>query len=122
MFSKTKLPAEVKFQKKLHYISRGLRPQPTYAERKLWQCLRGRKFLGLRFLRQHPVDRYIVDFVCYERKLVLEVDGEIHTTQTERDKNRDSVLNHYGFQVLRFTNDEVIHNVDAVLDKIKTYT
>lgn len=119
MLSKTHLPAEVEFQKKLHYISGQFREKPTQAEQFLWQFLRRKQLLGLRFLRQHPIDRYIVDFVCYKRKLVIEVDGDIHLLQKERDKNKDYVLECYGFYVLRVTNDEVLNTINIVLERIK---
>lgn len=120
MLSKTRLSAEVNFQKKLHFISGQLRLKPTFAEEFLWKYLRKRQLLGFKFLRQHPVDRYIADFICYEVKLVIEVDGGIHSTQKERDDNRDQVLLSYGFHVLRFTNEEVLHQIDKVIGRIKT--
>lgn len=119
MLTNNKSPKEVNFQKKLHYIARQLREDATVAENILWQHLRRKQLLGLRFLRQHPIDRFIVDFVCHQKSLVIEVDGGIHNTQRERDEHRSRVLSHHGFRVLRFSNQEVINTVDEVLAKIK---
>ncbi len=94
------------------------RKNPTPAENLLWQNLRNKK-LGVKFRRQHPVDVYVPDFVCIEKKLIVEVDGEIHLSQQEYDKSRSYVLNEIGYHVIRFTNDEVINNITVVIEKIK---
>ncbi|EKD79330.1 MAG: hypothetical protein ACD_41C00101G0007 [uncultured bacterium] len=122
MLTKTRLPTEVKLQKKLHSFSSHLRVHQTKAEELLWRFLRKKQLLGLRFLRQHPIDRYIVDFVCYEIKLIIEVDGGVHLTQKTRDQNRDHILKCYGFTVVRFTNDEVLNNVNSVLKSVQQYS
>lgn len=121
MLTNTKLAKEVNFQKKLHHMARKLRVDSTIAEDILWQRLRRKQLMGLRFLRQHPIDKFIVDFVCHRTRLVIEVDGGIHDTQKERDHNRDQILRHYGYQVLRFTNEEVTANIDIVLSRIKEH-
>ena len=92
----------------------------TPAESALWECLRN-KNLGVRFRRQHPVFNYIPDFVCLEKQLVVEVDGGDHFigNQQVSDDERTQYLNQYGFEVIRFTNDEVLGNIDEVLDRIK---
>ena len=92
----------------------------TPAESALWECLRN-KNLGVRFRRQHPVFNYIPDFVCLEKQLVVEVDGDYHFigNQQVSDDERTQYLNQYGFEVIRFTNDEVLGNIDEVLDRIK---
>ena len=92
----------------------------TPAESALWECLRN-KNLGVRFRRQHPVFNYISDFVCLEKQLVVEVDGGYHFigNQQVSDDERTQYLNQYGFEVIRFTNDEVLGNIDEVLDRIK---
>ena len=92
----------------------------TPAESALWECLRN-KNLGVRFRRQHPVFNYIPDFVCLEKQLVVEVDGGYHFigNQQVSDDERTQYLNQYGFEVIRFTNDEVLGNIDEVLDRIK---
>ena len=103
--------------------ARGLRRHLTPAEKKLWDCLRNRKFRRLKFRRQHPIDRYIVDFICIEKKLVVEVDGGIHrkAEQKEYDNMRTIDLEGYGLKVIRFSNEEVLDNVYDVLKKIGMY-
>jgi very-short-patch-repair endonuclease len=93
-----------------------LRTQPTDAERLLWQKLRGEQ-LGVKFRRQHPYLDYVLDFVCIDRKLVIEVDGGQHL-ESERDRPRDRDLEAAGFKVLRFWNNDVLGQIDAVLEKI----
>ena len=92
----------------------------TPAESVLWECLRNRN-LGVRFRRQHPIFGYIPDFVCIEKQLVVEVDGGYHFigNQHVSDEERTRYLNQYGFEVIRFTNDEVLGDIDDVLGKIK---
>ena len=97
-----------------------MRKEPTDAEAALWELLRDKK-LGDKFRRQHLIDDFIVDFVCLSKNLVIEVDGGYHNdpTQKEYDEQRTLYLNEKGFQVIRFTNEEVIGNTEAVLTKIK---
>jgi len=90
----------------------------TDAERKLWSLLRGKRFEGLKFRRQHPFDNYILDFVCLEEKIVLEVDGGQHQERLTEDSIRTNVLEKAGFRVLRFWNHEVLQNFDAVAEQI----
>ena len=103
--------------------ARKLRQEMTPAEKMLWQCLRNRKFKGLKFRRQHPIDRYIVDFICMEKRLVVEADGEIHhePEQKEYDRERTAELEGYGLKVIRFTNEEILTDIFKVLKKIETY-
>jgi very-short-patch-repair endonuclease len=91
----------------------------TDAERHLWQWLRQRQLDGLRFRRQMPLGTYIVDFVCLERRLVIELDGGHHQNQRDYDENRDRWLEEQGFVVLRFWNHEVLTNVEGVLMRIQ---
>ena len=97
-----------------------MRKQPTEAENILWQNLRNRNTGDLKFRRQHLIDRFIVDFVCIEKKLVVEVDGGYHNTpeQKEYDEMRTICLNENRFRTIRFTNDEVLFDLDSVLKKI----
>ncbi len=96
-----------------------MRKYPTKAEAILWQELRTKK-VGHKFRQQHPIDNYIVDFVCLSKRLIIEVDGEIHQYQLEKDGERELLLKEKkGFRILRFTNDEVINNRETVLSKIK---
>jgi very-short-patch-repair endonuclease len=100
--------------------ARLLRAEQTSAERILWERLRDRRFLGLKFRRQFPVEGFITDFYCHEEKLVLEVDGAVHEQpqQKARDENRDVVLRSLGFKMLRIANEEVFCAMDAVLRRI----
>lgn len=97
-----------------------MRKEPTNAEAALWELLRDKK-LGDKFRRQHLIDDFIVDFVCLSKNLVIEVDGGYHNdpTQKEYDQQRTLYLNEKGFKVIRFTNEEVLGNTEAVLTKIK---
>lgn len=95
--------------------ARRLRQQLTPAEDQLWRALRGRQLLGLKFRCQHPVGRFIVDFYCPSCKLVIEVDGDIHTQQKAYDEARTEQLQSFGFRVLRFTNEEVLNDLQTVL-------
>lgn len=89
--------------------ARRMRREPSATERLLWTLLRDRRLEGLKFRRQVPLDRYIADFVCFEHRLVVEADGWTHENNAEADAVRDSVLAAAGFRILRFDND-VIHN------------
>ncbi len=98
--------------------ARELRRPQTPAEAKLWQRLRRRQLGGLYFRRQHPIDRFIVDFYCARARLVIEVDGDVHALQQEYDAARTDQIEALGYRVLRFTNNEVFRQLDAVLEHI----
>ncbi len=98
-----------------------LRSQQTDAELRLWYHLRAHRFLGLKFKRQVPVGGYIVDFVCLEHALVIEVDGGQHAERVHADKLRSAFLKKQGFHVLRFWNDEVLSQTEAVLEAIRQH-
>ena len=98
--------------------SKELRKKMTLPERILWQFLRASTLAGLRFRRQHPVGRYIADFCCISKKLIVELDGEYHDTIKQEDMERDDFLGEQGFRVLRFTNDQVFDRVELVLQTI----
>ena len=87
--------------------ARILRKNSTDAERKLWQHLRRYQINGYKFRRQHPIGPYVVDFVCFEKRLIIEVDGGQHAQQVEDDNARTEWLQSQGFQVLRFWNNQV---------------
>jgi very-short-patch-repair endonuclease len=95
-----------------------LRKTLTPAEQQLWQALRGGKLAGLKFRRQHPVGNFILDFYCAAHKLVVEVDGGIHETQIEYDAARTTELESYGYTIVRFTNEVVLHQLETVLAEI----
>jgi very-short-patch-repair endonuclease len=98
--------------------AREFRKQPTAAEELLWQQIRNRALGGFKFRRQQPIDQFIVDFFCLETKLVVEVDGEIHETQREYDQARQEHLEARGLRVIRFSNVDVMDNMDAVKEAI----
>jgi very-short-patch-repair endonuclease len=104
--------------RELEEAARSMRRAPTHAEEVLWRALQKKQVAGLRFRRQHPVGRFVLDFYCASQKLVVEVDGEVHDGQQERDAERTRVLESYGYRVLRFRNDEVLHDLAAVVQKI----
>ncbi|MBN2537878.1 endonuclease domain-containing protein [candidate division WOR-3 bacterium] len=95
--------------------ARRLRRESTDAERLLWRHLRNRKLAGARFRRQHPVGPYVVDFCSPGARLIIEVDGGQHAERTEYDSRRERHLAGHGFRVLRFWNNEVLQQTEAVL-------
>ena len=97
-----------------------MRKRPTRAEKTLWQYLRGKRLRGFRLRRQQPIDRYIVDFYCRQAQLVVEVDGSSHDTAeaAEYDEQRTRFLEELGLSILRFGNEQVIYEIDAVLNTI----
>jgi very-short-patch-repair endonuclease len=99
-------------------FARHLRGHATAAEEKLWQALRGRKLAGLKWRRQAPVLAYTVDFFCVSAKLIVEVDGARHGIETEYDARRTEELERIGFQIVRFTNEEVLGDINRVLERI----
>jgi very-short-patch-repair endonuclease len=92
----------------------------TEAEKILWEELRNNKFFGLKFRRQHPIRRFVVDFYCHKYKLVVEIDGEIHEIIEVKikDKNREDELKELGLKILRIKNSEIVENMALSLDKI----
>ena len=98
--------------------ARSLRKNPTEAEKVLWGHLRCWQVGGYKFRRQQPLGNYIVDFVCLEKKLIIELDGGQHAEQTVYDAERDAWLRDRGFSVLRFWNNDVLQNLNGVKDTI----
>lgn len=98
--------------------ARELRRNLTDVERLLWSRLRGRRFAGYKFRRQMTIGRYVVDFVCLERRLILELDGGQHSERKQYDAARTAWLNSQGFEVLRFWNHETLEDWDAVEEVI----
>ena len=94
--------------------ARELRKSPSEAERRLWAQLRYRQMSGHRFRRQHPIGWYIVDFACFERRLVVEVDGGQHEGQQTQDAIRSDWLQGQGYKVLRFWNNEIMEDIESV--------
>ena len=103
-------------------LARNLRRNATAAETILWQYLRSNA-LGLKFRRQYPLNHYVLDFYCVRLRLCIEIDGDVHNTmmKNEHDKLRTEYLNEMGITVLRYDNDVVFKNVDAILLSIQNY-
>jgi very-short-patch-repair endonuclease len=101
--------------------ARDLRTNQTRAEMILWSELRNRKLDGYKFRRQHPIGRHILDFVCAERKVAIELDGNHHelNDQYRNDQERTDHLEQYGYKVIRFRNAEVFDDLAGVLDRIR---
>jgi len=99
--------------------ARALRKNPTDAGARLWPRLRRRQLHGCRFRRQVPLGPYIADFVCYEARLTIEVDGGQHAEGADSDHRRTAWLESQGFRVLRFWNADVLSNLDGVVDAIR---
>jgi very-short-patch-repair endonuclease len=109
------MPHNARIRPSTNRNARELRRNPTDAERALWQRLRQRQVAGLKFRRQHTIGRYILDFVCLEAKLVVELDGGHHAQRRQQDQERTAWLEARGYRVLRFWNTEVLQNPDGVL-------
>jgi leucyl-tRNA synthetase len=97
--------------------AKDMRSNPTPAEDALWQQLKGKQ-IGAKFRRQHPIDNFIADFVCLDKKLIIEVDGKIHENQKEADQQRTDALNNLGYLVIRFKNEEVLVEIESVITQI----
>lgn len=100
-----------------------LRENPTQAEEVMWLSLSNNQLDGYKFRRQHPLLNYVTDFYCHQLKLVIEIDGEYHQTveQKKLDKERTLNIEFQGLYVIRFTNAEVLLDIDSVLSKIKEF-
>ncbi len=101
--------------------ARQLRQTETHAETLLWQYLRMRTSTGFKWRRQHPIGQFIVDFYCAEHHLIVELDGPVHDEQIERDAERNTLLERSGYRVLRFRNEAVEADVQAVINAIKAW-
>ena len=100
-------------------VARTLRHDPTEAEKRLWRLLRSRQ-IGAKFRRQQPIEGYIVDFVSFERRLVIEIDGGQHADRDDYEKRRTRCLEANRFRILRFWNNEVMENEEGVYQRIMT--
>jgi len=98
--------------------ARELRKNQTEAEMLLWRRIRNRQLLGHKFRRQFPIGNYIVDFACLSLKLIIEVDGSQHMSNTDYDNMRTQTLESHGFQVVRFWNNDVLTKTDSVLEAL----
>jgi very-short-patch-repair endonuclease len=95
-----------------------LRRTLTDAEQKLWSHIRNRQLMGFKFRRQAPIGKYIVDFVCFEHRLVIELDGGQHAVNQDYDHSRSEWLLSQGFKVIRFWNHDVMNNIEGIKDVI----
>ena len=96
-----------------------LRADMTPAEARLWEALRAKRLNGLRFRTQHPVGKFVLDFYCPACKLAIELDGSVHDENAEQDAARTGHLEAYGYRVLRFSNEQVMAELPAVLAQIR---
>ena len=103
----------------IEQAARRLRKKMTPAEEHLWSALKNKQLEGLRFRRQHPVGNLILDFYCPSCKLVIEVDGEVHSDRLDYDDARTDKLGEYGYKVLRFSNERIINDLSQVLAEIR---
>ncbi len=108
------MPRKKRSNPKTMHNAGKLRKEPTPAERKLWSRIRNDQ-LGVNFRRQHAIGNYIPDFVCIEKKLIIELDGSQHLEQKEYDEERTKFLNSLGYKVIRFWNHNVMNNMDGVI-------
>jgi very-short-patch-repair endonuclease len=107
------------YNKTLIALARQNRKNPTAAESKIWnEVLRMRKLAKYKFLRQKPIAGYIVDFYCSELSLVIEIDGESHAETVEYDEERTRILGSLGLTVARFTNDDILRNIEGVYNDV----
>lgn len=106
--------------RKLKPLALHMRHNPTPAEDALWQKIRNRRIHGAKFRRQHAIEGFIVDFVCITHRLVIEVDGSIHDDPEQQayDIQRQDLLESHGYHVLRFTNEQVLREVESVVEQI----
>ncbi len=107
-------------QTSLAYAKR-LRTEQTPVEAKLWSALRGKRFAGLKFRRQTVIGAYIADFTCRAVMLAIEIDGDTHGSTVEADAHRTGYIESLGWRVIRFTNADVMGNLDGVLERIAEF-
>jgi len=110
-------------------VCRELRKNSTKAERLLWDKIRNKKLLGKKFYRQYPIFHditgketfFVADFYCFTDKLIIELDGKHHQYRLKEDVQRTEILNHLGLTVLRFSNEEIVNNLEVAMLEIKKY-
>ena len=100
-------------------LAKKLRKNPTEAESLLWNRLRSRQVEGTKFRRQQPIEGYIVDFVSFEKRIIIELDGGQHAEEHKKDRIRDGILEENRFKILRFWNNEIFENLDGILETIR---
>lgn len=102
-------------------LAKQLRRSMTQAEILMWDKLKNKKFKDYKFRRQHPIHQFIVDFYCHELKLIIEIDGEYHDSETQKieDLNRTNLLQFQGLREIRFTNESIINDIASVLKELE---
>jgi very-short-patch-repair endonuclease len=113
----TQEPRHRPVAKPIRHFAKQMRHTPTDAEAAMWRLLRHRQLAHFKFRRQVPFQNYILDFVCFEKRLVIEVDGSQHGAR-ERDQRRDAAIAAQGFRTLRYWNNDVLQNPSSVLEDI----
>ena len=113
------MTTKIRSPKYVIQIARKLRINLTPAEKILWELLKNKKLDGYRFRNQHPIYRYIIDFYCHERKLAVEIDGDVHKSRREYDEFRDRYLESIKISTLRFNNEDVFNNITYVISEIR---
>jgi very-short-patch-repair endonuclease len=108
----------VNYLNQLLLMSRRNRKNPTEAEQKIWKEILMKRKTGYKFLRQKPINRFILDFYCSELNLAIEIDGNSHDKKKGYDEARDKFLKQIGIKTIRFTNDEVLNQIDSVKIKL----
>jgi len=110
-------PSHRPVAKRIRHFARNMRREPTDAEAAMWRLLRDRRLAQFKFRRQVPFRKFILDFVCFEKRVVIEIDGSQHAS-SERDAARDSILMSEGFRIERYWNNDVLQQPSAVLEDI----
>ena len=113
-------PRRASEREKTNERARQLRANQTEAEVALWRLLRDRKLIGMKFRRQVPIGRYVADFYCHDRRLVVELDGPIHSepAQVDHDQSRDAFLRSMGLKVLRLSNEDAFADPEEIRRRI----
>jgi very-short-patch-repair endonuclease len=111
--------SDQKMAPKLTQFAKKLRKNSTKAEALLWSRLRARQIDGIKFRRQQPIGNFIVDFVSFEKRIVIELDGGQHVSNKHKDHERDRFIRNSSFKVLRFWNNEVFDNLEGVLEMVR---
>jgi len=110
-------PSHRPVAKRIRHFARNMRREPTDAEAAMWRLLRDRRLSQFKFRRQVPFQGFILDFVCFEKRVVIEIDGSQHAS-SERDATQDSILMAEGFRIERYWNNDVLQQPSAVLEDI----
>jgi very-short-patch-repair endonuclease len=108
----------IKYLEELRVLSRNNRKNPTDAEYKIWKVILNSRKLNQKFLRQKPIGKYILDFYCSKLLLAIEIDGDSHDKKYWQDKNRDWYMEIRGIKTIRFTNEQVLNDIDNVFGKL----